>query len=132
MNDINTWGPLLWLELHNRSFNYPENPTVRQSLEEAHFFRTLDQKIPCKVCRGHYRSYLSKHPVQYHVDSRENISNWVVNLHNEINIRTNKDIVSFDEAKEMYMTSDNNNIYYMCIITLIICMIIVLIKALRY
>ena len=128
MNDPTAWGPPLWLDLHTRSFDYPECPSVRQRLEEAHFFRTLDQQIPCKICRGHYRDYLSKHPVQYHVDSQEDISKWLVNLHNEINVRTGKKIVSYDEAEKMYTNDENTAIASKVILILIICTIIVLIK----
>jgi hypothetical protein len=48
--------------------------------------------LPCSICSAHFVQYREKHPVY------EPISKWLVDLHNDVNIRTGKKILSYQDS----------------------------------
>jgi hypothetical protein len=48
--------------------------------------------LPCSICSQHFLRYRTEHPVY------EPISRWLVDLHNDINVRTGKPVVSYADA----------------------------------
>ena len=49
------WGPRLWYVLHLITFNYPENPSFIDKQHYETFFLSLQNVLPCSICREHYK-----------------------------------------------------------------------------
>ena len=93
------WGSNGWIFLHTVCFFLDE---ARQ--EDARmFFTSLGNMLPCQICRHHYNKYLSSNPLPMPI-TRESMSKWLVDCHNEVNIRNGKPTMSFEDAKKFYTT----------------------------
>ena len=79
------WGPLFWHTMHIVAIGYPQNPTYAQKRAAKEFYESLSFLIPCPVCREHYQTHLQKMPLTPHLDKREDLFKWTVELHNEVN-----------------------------------------------
>lgn len=102
------WGPFAWYIIHSLAYHYIDN----QREKYVQFYRSLQQVLPCEVCRNHYGSMIAR--AQYVPESntgRETIHQWTVNMHNEVNRRLNKRVVSIQESTQLYQTIDHNRIY---------------------
>ena len=104
----NLWGPQLWFFLHTISFNYPLKPSNEDKDKIISFLYGLQPVIPCKVCRDHFKRNLAEIPAK--LDSRKDFSEWMIDTHNEINSRTGKKTISYDEAINISETNFGNNI----------------------
>jgi len=85
----NIWGPSLWLFLHTISINYPPQPSADLKKQYLLFFKSLEFILPCKSCRIHYSNFLIKHPIDDSLENQQQLFDWVLKLHNEVN-RHNK------------------------------------------
>ena len=101
-NDPRVWGPPLWKYMHYSAANYPEAPSREQIRDMVNWLRTLTVTIPCVSCKQHYKKYLDKHELERICSSRDTLFNFLVDIHNQVNRRNNKKIVSYAEAREMY------------------------------
>ena len=96
------WGPHLWFILHIISFEYPENPTEYDKRIYHDFYTALKDVIPCELCRKHYREHLHKHPLTPHLDTRQTLVQWVIDVHNFVNISLGKPTLTYDEVMYIY------------------------------
>jgi hypothetical protein len=96
------WGPLFWHTIHITAIGYPQNPSYAQKRAAKEFYESLSFLIPCPVCREHYSSYLQKMPISPHLDTRDDLFKWTVELHNEVNKILDKPIISQSEAIYFY------------------------------
>ena len=79
------WGPLFWHTIHITALGYPTNPGYNHKKAAKEFYESLAFLIPCPVCREHYETHLQKNPLTPHLDRRDDLFRWTVNLHNEVN-----------------------------------------------
>lgn len=79
------WGPGMWRFLHSMAANYPESPSPQFKSSSRQFFFSLRHLLPCEKCRGHFNTLISKRPPD--TDSAERLQEWVMWLHNEVNLR---------------------------------------------
>ena len=96
------WGPILWHTIHVTALSYPSNPTYAQKKAAKEFYESLSELIPCPVCREHYKVHIQKLPLSPHLDRREDLFRWTVELHNEVNQMLGKPIVSETESINFY------------------------------
>lgn len=102
-NDPVIFGPSFWFTLHNGAVSYPENPSAYVKAGMIQLIRNLPLLIPCKTpCREHFYDYVNRSDLNSAVASRENLFRFFVNIHNIVNSRYGKEIVTLAEAKEMY------------------------------
>lgn len=80
---IGTWGLL-----HTIAANFPEKPTTVQKVQARRFFDALGDLYPCAVCKEDFRRDIDEHPPD--VSSREALSFWVCERHNEVNAKLGK------------------------------------------
>ena len=109
---VEFFGPCTWKTLHSIAFNYstdPFHPTPQEQKAATDLFGSLAQLLPCEKCRSHYKAYLNKHPVD--ADSREALSQWVYDLHSDVNRRRHVDNVSYTEVKNDYAGWDDNKMH---------------------
>ena len=96
------WGPSAWKFLHAASFSYPDNPSAEKREAARELFRSLKFMLPCEECSSHYCCEYDKDPVDNHLDSRYDLSSWLVNFHNKVNERLGKKVMDYEDAKALY------------------------------
>ena len=102
------WGPAGWLFMHSISFQYPENPTDKDKHNYKFFFESLQNTLPCPRCREHYKENLKENPIQ--LNSRNDLIQWVIDIHNSVNEKNSKKIYSRDEVEDLYKSKYNYSI----------------------
>ena len=108
MIDI-TWGKNAWYFIHSSAINFDNIQNNRHKY--LMFYRVFIQLIPCPICKKHFINNINKN--EYLLESninKENIFNWTIDLHNEVNKMNSKQIVSYEEASSYYNNEINNNI----------------------
>lgn len=96
------WGPHLWFIMHIISFEYPDNPTEYDKRIYHDFYTSLKDVIPCKDCRKHYRDFITKYPLTPHLDTRDTLIKWVIQVHNFVNISIGKPTFTVPQVMELY------------------------------
>ena len=107
--DPKIWGPFMWFILHIISFNYPENPTPFDKQSYRDFFNSLKHVIPCKECKKHYTKNIQEHPITPHLDNKKHLIEWLIKIHNLVNISLNKKIYTTEEVLKTYETLEPIN-----------------------
>lgn len=102
--DPTVWGPAYWFTLHNSAKHYPEKPSpiVRERIKGR--ILAIPYEIPCPSCKSHALAFIEKHKDRLEdiVSSRQNLFNFYVDFHNQVNARHNKPIISYQEAWNLY------------------------------
>jgi hypothetical protein len=96
---ITEWGRHGWGFLHAVAFTAPVNLTPQQSAEYQGFFRAVGRVLPCTVCRDHYQSF-GDVPV---FRTRRDVAEYVGALHNDVNQRLGKPLVSLSCGTAKYL-----------------------------
>ena len=96
----NVWGPKAWDFLHTLTFAYPHKPSKKEQESMLNFFNSLPDILPCKMCANHCRENLSDIPPQ--VESKESLTKWLVEFHNEVNIQNGKPKYEYENAVKIY------------------------------
>jgi len=103
--DISRWGPAFWTVFHISAFDLDakagapggaaraEREALRSLL--VHFPDTL----PCGVCASHLREVYAASPLPAEKGAA---ARWSVRVHNRVNVRLNKPVLSFDDAVRLY------------------------------
>lgn len=95
--DPRYWGAKFWFAMHTVAFFYPEYPTADEMTDAKQFYSSLQSLLPCPGCASHYKQLLNKNPLDHAITSRLNLMSWVNKIHNEVNRRLGKPIVTMDE-----------------------------------
>lgn len=96
------WGPHAWKFLHAVTFAYPEHPTTEHKKAALELFSSLKYMLPCGECCSHYCQGFDKNRIEPHLESRDSLSRWLVNFHNEVNQRLGKPLFSYEEVAKEY------------------------------
>ena len=96
------WGPHAWQFLHSITLSYPDNPTLEDKNNHAQFFNSIQNILPCQNCKDHYTQNLQALPIEQHLDNKESLFRWLVDIHNRVNVTNNKREYSYDEVTELY------------------------------
>lgn len=100
--DSNIWGPHYWFVLFTIAITYPIYPNDVSKKKYYDFIQNLPLFIPNEKFSNDFINVLDKFPVTPYLDSRESFIRWVHFIHNQINIKLNKPILSLEEAMEKY------------------------------
>lgn len=106
------WGPYFWYVIHTVAFNYPENPTDYNKMSYKNFFESFSNVLPCKKCREHYQTHLSRHPISPFLDNNKLLNKWVIDLHNLVNKSLNKPQLTYNQVYQIYQTLEPLNPFY--------------------
>lgn len=100
---VEFFGPSTWKTLHSIAFTYadnPNHPTPEEEKAATNLFKSLVYLLPCPSCRTHYEAYITKTPPD--TSSREALSKWVYDLHEDVNKRRKVQGLTYEEVKEDY------------------------------
>jgi hypothetical protein len=109
----NYWGPAGWHFMHAVTLTYPEVPSDQDKEKYKIFFESVGTVLPCPACRRHYQENLKRFPIR--LESRAEIFKWLIDIHNEVNKKKKKKVLSYDEAFEaikengMRMANESNS-----------------------
>ena len=105
------WGQYLWRLLHTITYSYPNKCSQKLKGKYIDIFYCLRNIIPCSICKIHYRKRLNEFPVERFLNNKDNFINWLIKLHNEVNVGLYKRTVSRKEADSIYL-DDKNKLKY--------------------
>jgi len=80
-----TWGPFFWHTMHLVALGYPSTPTYAEKRAAKEFFESFTHLIPCPLCKLHYANHLKENPLTPSLDSKKDLFNWTIKIHNLVN-----------------------------------------------
>ncbi|XP_067141389.1 FAD-linked sulfhydryl oxidase ALR-like [Centruroides vittatus] len=86
--DSNRLGYYTGSFLHTTAAYYPEKPTVKEQDDMKEFIDKCSKFYPCEVCATDFRESIKSNPPN--TTSRNLLSNWFCERHNEVNRKLNK------------------------------------------
>jgi len=96
-----------WKYLHYLSFIYPLNPSEENKKSVKKLLKNMENEgLSCPNCRIHFRKFLEKKDRNKIVSSKENLIDFFIDLHNDVNNRLGKGILSKEDVKELYNDLD--------------------------
>jgi hypothetical protein len=106
------WGPHGWIFLHSITFAYPHNPSDDEKKQYFEFFHNLHYVLPCYKCAEHYKKHIQKYPLtDTNLSTRKNLIEWLILVHNQVNISLGKKILTTQEVIQDYNTKIHNTRY---------------------
>ncbi|KAJ2684517.1 Flavin-linked sulfhydryl oxidase of the mitochondrial IMS [Coemansia spiralis] len=93
--DSQVLGRATWTFLHTMAAYYPEKADPKQQSMMTSLLSSFSHFYPCGRCASHLRQEMAKSPPA--VDTRQNLSLWLCQTHNKVNVMLGKD--EFDCAK---------------------------------
>ena len=130
--DPKIWGPHAWFFMHSVTLGYPDKPTYQDKIWMKQFFESVGHVLPCMKCRNNYREHINKLPLDNSVLlSRENHVKWLIDIHNEVNIKNSKPVVTHESAIENFINDNKQGQNpWICIIIVIIIIILIMVPLL--
>ena len=112
--DPNVWGPHYWFFLHSVALHYPKHPTATTKKIHYRLIHNFHEFIPHNAIAANFVKMVAKYPVAPYLDSRAHLVRWVHFIHNKINEKTMKRLVSLEEhrsnMKRCYAETRNANL----------------------
>ena len=81
-------GRVSWAYLHTLSNYYPENPSLEHQKEMVELIWLFMKYYPCGYCSDMSIQEMYRNPPK--VKNRKELSEWMCQLHNEVNARMGK------------------------------------------
>lgn len=91
--------PAIWISLHAIADAFPEHPTQEDKNHAVQLFHHLAHLLPCNTCNQHLQQELQQFPVR--CDTGHEFSLYVWELHNRVNARLGKPILTWEQAQEL-------------------------------
>ena len=130
MNNMNPdiWGKHAWFFLHSITLAYPKYPTCTDREMYKNFFLNLQYVLPCLACKSNFKEHLKKLPLNDNVlSSRVSLTQWLSNMHNEINKSLNKpEKFNIKSILDTYNGKKDNKYDRTIIIILLIVIVIII------
>jgi len=108
--DRQSWGPHFWATLHIAAL--ANGPQFKD------FAETFPGILPCTECSQEFYKILSMYPVT------DDPFRWSVDVHNAVNRKLGKRVVSYDEAKRRWSRNEMSLHWYAIVAVLIIGIVI--------
>jgi hypothetical protein len=109
-----TWGRQAWHFIHMVALSYPPKEALNEEVKEKYykFFESLGYTLPCPYCSQHFREKFQKNPPP--MESREELFEWTVDIHNSVNRDNGKRELTYQEAKrQIFKNAENKSNDYM-------------------
>ncbi|AAR26923.1 FirrV-1-B48 [Feldmannia irregularis virus a] len=79
------WGPHGWKFLHYVAHGCPDHPSHEEIQKYVAFFTSLQDVLPCTLCRNSYSSYLITNPIR--ANTKKDLCRWLWEIHNMVNAK---------------------------------------------
>lgn len=101
-----------WTMLHLITYLYPDNPDDLDKLKIMALFDRLRVNLPCKCCLYHYDLNLQSTPLPDSYNNRQELTKWLIDLHNSINIRKAKPVMNYNQVDDYYKDTGKVNQFF--------------------
>jgi hypothetical protein len=71
--------------MHLVALGYPTKPTYAEKRAAKEFFESFTHLIPCPTCKMHYANHLKNNPLTPNLDTRHDLFQWTIRIHNLVN-----------------------------------------------
>ena len=103
MVSSNYWGPFTWKTLHCLTYNCPNNLNNDNRKDYFYFFNYIVPVIlPCPKCQKHFLKHLRDKPISKYLKCKDNLCQWLIDIHNSINNSNKKKILNKVEVDKIY------------------------------
>ena len=58
--------------------------------------------MPCEKCQLHFAKNLQTYPIENHLENKESLFKWLVDIHNRVNVDNGKREYTYEEVTELY------------------------------
>lgn len=103
LGHLSRYAPQVWDTIHAFAFAYPDEPNEEIQKHAVQFYESIAHLFPCEICREHFKEMFYNPKLKIQTQSREALSQWTVRLHNIVNERLGKKIVSFEEMERKWI-----------------------------
>jgi hypothetical protein len=94
------FGPPFWATIHLTAYHQTDPKKFND------FINIITDILPCENCQGEFQKLLKTYPP----DSEPNgYFEWSVNVHNKINERLHKPVISMEQARTMWCTNKTSH-----------------------
>ena len=100
--ETSAWGPHYWFVLYSIAITYPNTPNNVTKKKYYEFIQNLPLFLPHDEISNYFSNMLIKYPVTPYLDSRDSFTRWIHFIHNQVNIRLNKPLLSYKEYIKLY------------------------------
>ncbi len=107
--DPKIWGPHYWFFLHTVTLCYPLRPNAVTKKKYYEFVNNIPLFIPNENLSSEFSKLLDEFPVSPYLDTRETFVKWMHFMHNKINMKLEKPVVSLSEFYVKYYEKYKNN-----------------------
>lgn len=83
--DPRVWGRHFWAVFHLLAYAYPEQPAAEVQQAIYQVFDAMRAVLPCSDCRQGFAEQWRKYDIRDHLDSRESLITWIVQVHDSVN-----------------------------------------------
>ena len=126
------WGPHGWIFLHSVTFNYPDNPSIETKQKYKRFFESIGDVLPCNVCSKNYKRHIKEDPIDPNLNDKNDLIQWLINIHNMTNIELGKQVLSPLEVIKEFSKKNSKETFTMINCILILCILILIIYIYLY
>jgi len=95
--DPDIWGPHFWFFLHTIAISYPHNPNAVTKKKYYELIQNLPLFIPVEKIGNDFNKLLDDYPVTAYLDSRESFVKWMHFIHNKINKKLEKPMITIND-----------------------------------
>jgi len=96
------WGPHYWFFIHTIAMCYPYRPNAVTKKKYYEFVQNIPLFLPVQEIATYFGELLDQYPVSPYLDSRDAFIRWTHFIHNKINQRLEKPVVSLSQFYESY------------------------------
>lgn len=100
--DKDALGRAGWSLLHTMAAYYPDSPSKSERQDMVSFLNLFSRLYPCPHCAEDMRKDLKEDPPN--VDSHQNFSRWMCDLHNKVNKKLGKELFDCSKTDERWLT----------------------------
>lgn len=102
------WGPSTWTFLHLIVLSEPDSMEPSRTMFYKQLYEVLQELLPCQKCRNHLRENLKKLPPLENIQTKRELFDWTVDLHNKVNEITGKRMYTREEAYQHWKAISEN------------------------
>lgn len=103
--DPKVWGPHYWFFLHTVALTYPHHPNDVTKKKYYEFIQNLPLFLPVEQIAKEFEQLLEKYPVNPYLDNRTSFVKWVHFIHNQINLKLEKPVMSLNDFYVTYYSN---------------------------
>lgn len=95
------WGPITWKIIHCLSIKSNPNLSQDQFNDIKNIISRIVSNLPCPYCTSHAIEYFAKNNYKS-VKNIKELTLYLFNFHNNVNIRINKPTITLEEHNKIY------------------------------